>query len=63
MTLRQNAAFKEWQMSKFRDKVKEQEPYVDRWLTRLAASERSAEIIAVAAAIALGVGVVLWLIG
>ena len=49
-------------MSKFRDRIRAQEPWIDRYMTNLAKSQRTAEIVAVVVAIALGVGIVLWLI-
>ena len=44
------------------NKIEEYEPFVDRWLTRLASYERTAWIVIVAAVVALGFGIVLWLL-
>lgn len=49
-------------MANLREKIQEQEPVVDSWLTRLEQSQHTAEIIAIAAAFALGVGIVAWLV-
>ena len=51
-------------MSKFgevRDKIDAQEPFVDRWLTRLAAHPHTAQIVVVVTALALAAGLLLWL--
>lgn len=50
-------------MANLRDKIQEQEPRVDDWLTRLKDSPHTAEIIAIAAAVALAFGILAWLIG
>ena len=44
------------------EKIQEQEPFVDRWMTRMAAYEHTAWIVIAAAVIALFAGVVLWLL-
>jgi hypothetical protein len=44
------------------NKVEEYEPFVDRWLARLAAHEHTAWIVIAAAVVALGAGVVLWVL-
>ena len=48
-------------LGKVRDKIDAQEPFVDRWLTRLAAHPHTAQIVVVVTALALAAGLLLWL--
>ena len=48
-------------LGKVRDKIDAQEPFVDRWLTRLAEHPHTAQIVVVVTVLALVAGVALWL--